>query len=163
MSEIPLRTLLRAAGYDFSQISQTDIDDPDPDNWNKTLKRAAEAKAERAITRRAEREARNRAEWEAEQRLRPPRPQPHKIRLIRRRAAAQVFTCSLCLEIKSHPVKLPCEHSACDACVRLSLETDWNCPIRGTKITKKPIPHEVEAAAIERENPGGDDSKVDYF
>ncbi|KAJ7699785.1 hypothetical protein B0H14DRAFT_3528329 [Mycena olivaceomarginata] len=182
--EMPLPALFRAAGYDQNTriAGLSDVDGPGA--WNKALERAAEMKAERDRTRRAEKEARDRASWEADQLIRP-RPPPHRIRLIPRRGQRDLreqplteadlylddmrpsqrfprllHTCPLCLELKSHPVKLLCEHSACYVCLRLSLETDWGCPTCGREITRRPIPDDAEASAIERENSGWDDSQA---
>ncbi|KAJ7940114.1 hypothetical protein B0H13DRAFT_2300188 [Mycena leptocephala] len=70
--------------------------------------------------------------------------------------------CTICLNAKSHPVKLVCEHSTCYVCIRVSLETQWACPECGSDITRKPVPHGVEEAEIGVANVGWDNSRVNY-
>ncbi|KAJ7821476.1 hypothetical protein B0H14DRAFT_3471539 [Mycena olivaceomarginata] len=71
-------------------------------------------------------------------------------------------TCHACLNAKSYPVKLVCGHSACFVCMRLLFETQWECPQCGENVTHQPVAHVEEAAAIERDFPGWDKSKVAY-
>ncbi|KAF7349656.1 hypothetical protein MSAN_01692100 [Mycena sanguinolenta] len=71
-------------------------------------------------------------------------------------------TCGLCLNAKSHPVKLHCGHSACYVCVRMELEKSWDCNRCGKKIMRAPVPNDAEAAEINKEHPGWDDSLVEY-
>ncbi|KAJ7854751.1 hypothetical protein B0H14DRAFT_3449490 [Mycena olivaceomarginata] len=183
--EMPLPALFQAAGYDQNTriAGLSDVDGPGA--WNKVLERAAEMKAERDRTRRAEKEARDRASWEADQLIRP-RPPPHRIQLIPRRGASAtcvssrlqrltsylddmrpsqrfprlLHTCPLCLELKSHPVKLLCEHSACYVCLRFLWRRTGAAPTCGREITRRPIPDDAEASAIERENSGWDDNQA---
>ncbi|KAJ7838503.1 hypothetical protein B0H14DRAFT_3459339 [Mycena olivaceomarginata] len=69
-------------------------------------------------------------------------------------------TCRLCLNAKSHPVKLSCGHSACFVCVRLLLETQWGCDECGQVVTRRPQLDVEEVATIERAYPGWDQSKI---
>ncbi|KAJ7821914.1 hypothetical protein B0H14DRAFT_3471094 [Mycena olivaceomarginata] len=39
-----------------------------------------------------------------------------------------LLTCTLCFNLKSHPVSYKCGHSHCYVCIRLWLETSWECP-----------------------------------
>ncbi|KAJ7036056.1 hypothetical protein C8F04DRAFT_1258431 [Mycena alexandri] len=50
-------------------------------------------------------------------------------------------TCSLCLQVKSHPVAYMCGHSHCYVCIRLHLETDWLCPIPDCRQVMRRAPH----------------------
>ncbi len=45
-------------------------------------------------------------------------------------------------------------------CIRVSLEKDWSCPECGKVLTSRPVPHDVEGAAILRAHPGWDESRV---
>ncbi|KAJ7884170.1 hypothetical protein B0H14DRAFT_3432584 [Mycena olivaceomarginata] len=71
-------------------------------------------------------------------------------------------TCRLCLNAKSHPVKLQCGHSACFVCVRLLLETQRDCDECGMLVTRRPQLDVEQVAAIERLHPGWDRSKVAF-
>ncbi|KAJ7791908.1 hypothetical protein B0H14DRAFT_3499961 [Mycena olivaceomarginata] len=71
-------------------------------------------------------------------------------------------TCGICLNVKSHPVRLSCGHSTCYVCVRILLETQWGCPQCSKNITRKPEPDFEEAAAIERKCGAWDMSRVEY-
>ncbi|KAF7364443.1 hypothetical protein MSAN_01105400 [Mycena sanguinolenta] len=124
----------------------------------------------------------------AYRRLRAARPPAHKIRILYpggKRAQRErplsvedlyltearpqfldhpllLHTCSLCLNAKSHPVKLQCGHSACYVCVSMELEINWVCNRCGQKITKAPKVCDEEAREIDCANPGWDASKVTY-
>ncbi|KAF8130505.1 hypothetical protein K438DRAFT_1999297 [Mycena galopus ATCC 62051] len=71
-------------------------------------------------------------------------------------------TCHLCLNAKSHPVLMPCGHSACYVCLRLSLEMEWACPQCKLNITRRPVTHDAEAAEILAEHGDWDRSSVGY-
>ncbi|KAF7372486.1 E3 ubiquitin-protein ligase TRIM39-like [Mycena venus] len=49
------------------------------------------------------------------------------------------YVCSLCHNLLSHPVSYPCKHSNCYVCIRVSLETSWECPLCEKTLTKRPI------------------------
>ncbi|KAK6966757.1 hypothetical protein R3P38DRAFT_3512285 [Favolaschia claudopus] len=133
-------------------------------------------------------DARCRAYYEEWRKTRPPRPQPPKIRIVYKRGRrlprqalhteddlylddarpneisnpSLDYTCSSCLNAKSHPVRMSCGHSACYVCVRILVETDWGCPHCGKIITQKPKPNLEEERAIEMLLPGWDMSRVSY-
>ncbi|KAJ7017502.1 hypothetical protein C8F04DRAFT_1279282 [Mycena alexandri] len=74
-------------------------------------------------------------------------------------------TCSLCLQVKSHPVSYLCGHSHCYVCIRLHLETEWRCPIRDcrTLMRRAPYRHHPEEEGIALDFPDRDDrSTVTY-
>ncbi|KAJ6537125.1 hypothetical protein B0H19DRAFT_1079500 [Mycena capillaripes] len=45
--------------------------------------------------------------------------------------------CTICLSLKSHPVSYLCGHGHCYACIRLWLESEWNCPDCRASITRR--------------------------
>ncbi|KAJ7699120.1 hypothetical protein B0H16DRAFT_1749490 [Mycena metata] len=52
-------------------------------------------------------------------------------------------TCSICLNVKAHPVAYLCGHSHCYVCIRIHLEEDWSpavansCAVRPTATTPR--------------------------
>ncbi|KAJ7041761.1 hypothetical protein C8F04DRAFT_1176852 [Mycena alexandri] len=54
--------------------------------------------------------------------------------------------CSICSRVKSHPVSYMCGHSHCYVCIRLRLETRWDCPVCRTTMYCAPW-HAAEEAA----------------
>ncbi|KAJ6492733.1 hypothetical protein C8R47DRAFT_1214048 [Mycena vitilis] len=56
--------------------------------------------------------------------------------------------CSLCKNTKAHPVSYPCGHSHCYACIRIHLETRWECPRCQAVIRAPPHRHEAEEESI---------------
>ncbi|KAJ7888669.1 hypothetical protein B0H14DRAFT_2562241 [Mycena olivaceomarginata] len=176
--------LVQDAGYErmLQQISfLRECEDP----GKPAREAAACVEAARHAMRRLKKDAESRACYEKMMRTCPP---PHKIRLYSRhghRTARETplteedlylddvrpvspwfpplqHTCNICLYAKSHSVKLPCGHTACYVCVRLLLETRWDCEICGVKITRKPECFDAEAAEIELRYPGWDGSTVAY-
>ncbi|KAF8145910.1 hypothetical protein K438DRAFT_1991379 [Mycena galopus ATCC 62051] len=64
-------------------------------------------------------------------------------------AAAHDFQrCSLCENVKAHPVSYLCGHSHCYACIRLWLENEWFCPICEQIMDRAPQRHFAEEAAL---------------
>ncbi|KAJ7100992.1 hypothetical protein C8R43DRAFT_1141254 [Mycena crocata] len=142
--------------------------------------------------RRARREARDDAERAAELAMNPPRPRPtlHSIkpriddgawRETRSEplTAADLFQtdvrsplgttdrvhqrCSICLQIKSHPVFYVCGHGHCYVCARLWLEERWNCPECRAIMHTEPIRIIDYEKGMECDFPGRrDESVVDY-
>ncbi|KAJ7187561.1 hypothetical protein GGX14DRAFT_580984 [Mycena pura] len=149
--------------------------------------KAQRLKDEQNLIRREKIDARCRAALEKERR--PPALQPFKIRIVprwgRRQARNEPLTenelylddarpalilrprlehiCILCHNAKSHPVLLTCGHSHCYVCIHMLLETQWACPECEKDVTGRSVPHDVEAAAIEHDNPGWDNSRVAYL
>jgi hypothetical protein len=91
------------------------------------------------------------------------------------------FICNICHNIKSHPVRyalfprdfcLPlilifaryrtCGHSNCYVCIRVSLETSWECPTCEERISARPTAYVKEEANIAAEYPDWDQSRVEY-
>ncbi|KAJ7737186.1 hypothetical protein DFH07DRAFT_964305 [Mycena maculata] len=71
--------------------------------------------------------------------------------------------CSLCLNVKSHPVVYSCGHSDCYACVRQWFECYFTCPLCSERITSPPHADLAEEDAIEQAFPEWiDDSEVTY-
>ncbi|KAJ7834178.1 hypothetical protein B0H13DRAFT_2370007 [Mycena leptocephala] len=70
-------------------------------------------------------------------RLPEPQTTPHKFQ-----------RCSLCCNVKAHPISYLCGHSHCYACIRLHLETDWTCPVCGQLMTLPPHRHESEQEGL---------------
>ncbi|KAJ7786772.1 hypothetical protein B0H14DRAFT_2630156 [Mycena olivaceomarginata] len=56
--------------------------------------------------------------------------------------------CSICRDIKSHPVSYMCGHSHCYVCIRPHLEHHWTCPICNAKMHFPPFRHEGEEQGI---------------
>ncbi|KAJ7679526.1 hypothetical protein DFH06DRAFT_1316425 [Mycena polygramma] len=48
--------------------------------------------------------------------------------------------CSLCEQVRSHPVKYKCGHGHCYVCIRIHLETSWKCPTCDVLMTRAPKP-----------------------
>ncbi|KAJ7021080.1 hypothetical protein C8F04DRAFT_1274149 [Mycena alexandri] len=71
-------------------------------------------------------------------------------------------TCSLCLQVKSHPVAYMCGHSHCYVCIRLHLENNWLCPIRDCRILMRRAPHRhhAEEGGIALDFPARNDRSV---
>ncbi|KAJ7336972.1 hypothetical protein DFH08DRAFT_964928 [Mycena albidolilacea] len=146
----------------------------------------SERKKARSILRREQKEAQDRANYEAWRLAHP--PPPPTLRIVHRRGKCTArqepleeddlylddarpgdislpeleHTCRLCLNAKSHPVKLSCGHSACFVCVRLLLETQWGCDECGQVVTRRPQLDVEEVATIERAYPGWDQSKIAF-
>ncbi|KAJ7068435.1 hypothetical protein C8F01DRAFT_1078898 [Mycena amicta] len=59
--------------------------------------------------------------------------------------------CSLCKQVKSHPVLLMCSHSFCFVCLRIAVNTSWLCPHPGCAEVqhRPPIPLPSLQADIE--------------
>ncbi|KAJ7300376.1 hypothetical protein DFH08DRAFT_979723 [Mycena albidolilacea] len=71
--------------------------------------------------------------------------------------------CSICWDVKSHPVSYLCGHSHCFVCIRLWLEKDWACPDCKQIMFKAPFRHYGEEKSIEYDYPFWvDDSRVSY-
>ncbi|KAJ7038834.1 hypothetical protein C8F04DRAFT_1255758 [Mycena alexandri] len=74
-------------------------------------------------------------------------------------------TCSLCLQVKAHPVSYLCGHSHCYVCIRLHLENDWRCPIAHCRslMRRAPFRHHDEEEGIAFDFPDREDrSAVTY-
>ncbi|KAJ7756765.1 hypothetical protein DFH07DRAFT_773001 [Mycena maculata] len=71
--------------------------------------------------------------------------------------------CEICKMTKSHPVSSECGHSFCYMCIRVSLETDWKCPVCSVHMLRAPFRHEAEEAFLKAEYPDWqDNSTVEY-
>ncbi|KAJ7741466.1 hypothetical protein DFH07DRAFT_965021 [Mycena maculata] len=71
--------------------------------------------------------------------------------------------CEICKMTKSHPVSSECGHSFCYVCIRVSLETDWKCPVCSVHMLRAPFQHEAEEAFLKAEYPDWqDNSTVEY-
>ncbi|KAJ7667891.1 hypothetical protein DFH06DRAFT_1322457 [Mycena polygramma] len=71
--------------------------------------------------------------------------------------------CSLCQQVKCHPVAYACGHSHCYACIRLRLEHDWTCPLCPHVITRAPCRHDGEEKGIAHDFPDwGNHTSVYY-
>ncbi|KAJ7023224.1 hypothetical protein C8F04DRAFT_1271649 [Mycena alexandri] len=72
------------------------------------------------------------------------------------------WTCSLCSNVKAHPVAYTCGHSHCFVCIRLHLERSWKCPLPDcAKLMRQP-PHRIysEEQGIAYDFPHWDDPSV---
>ncbi|KAJ6610141.1 hypothetical protein B0H10DRAFT_2061508 [Mycena sp. CBHHK59/15] len=49
-----------------------------------------------------------------------------------------IFRCSICLGLKSHPVSTPFGHMFCFVCIRLALESSFNCPFCSSMLHNAP-------------------------
>ncbi|KAJ7684867.1 hypothetical protein DFH06DRAFT_1313242 [Mycena polygramma] len=71
--------------------------------------------------------------------------------------------CSVCYNIKSHPVAYRCGHSHCYVCVREWLETSWECPFCRAEIRDEPMCSDDAKRAIAFDHPDWQDhSLVSY-
>ncbi|KAJ7856718.1 hypothetical protein B0H14DRAFT_3448338 [Mycena olivaceomarginata] len=71
--------------------------------------------------------------------------------------------CTICWDIKSHPVSYICGHSHCYVCIRLWLERQWRCPDCTQVIHMAPFRHYGEEKSITYDYPFWiDDSRVSY-
>ncbi|KAJ7618257.1 hypothetical protein DFH06DRAFT_1342527 [Mycena polygramma] len=71
--------------------------------------------------------------------------------------------CSVCFNIKSHPVAYRCGHSNCYVCVRQWLEYGWTCPVCRAPLTEEPIVNGDSQRAIAFDHPNWQDhSMVTY-
>ncbi|KAJ7622790.1 hypothetical protein DFH06DRAFT_1340672 [Mycena polygramma] len=61
--------------------------------------------------------------------------------------------CSVCFNVKSHPVAYRCGHSNCYVCVRQWLEHGWTCPVCRATITEEPILNGDSERAIAFDHP----------
>ncbi|KAJ7807757.1 hypothetical protein B0H14DRAFT_3482944 [Mycena olivaceomarginata] len=60
----------------------------------------------------------------------------------------EYYRCSLCSNMKAHPVSYLCGHSHCYACIRIWLETEWSCPVCNEIMTRPPHRQFSEEDAI---------------
>ncbi|KAJ7813610.1 hypothetical protein B0H14DRAFT_2604749 [Mycena olivaceomarginata] len=72
-----------------------------------------------------------------------------------------IYTCSLCFNLQSHPVSYKCGHAHCYVCIRLSLETTWDCPTCHKPINASPLPEYELEAAINKRFSGWDENKIE--
>ena len=42
---------------------------------------------------------------------------------------SRYLLCTICSEVYKHPVRLPCSHTFCDACIKTWLSSQKSCPI----------------------------------
>ncbi|KAJ7164586.1 hypothetical protein C8R43DRAFT_1122463 [Mycena crocata] len=71
--------------------------------------------------------------------------------------------CSLCSNVKCHPVSYLCGHSHCYVCVRIWLETSWDCPSCETLMRRAPHRHTGEEDGLKADYPDwGNTSQVLY-
>ncbi|KAJ7736635.1 hypothetical protein B0H16DRAFT_1730683 [Mycena metata] len=71
-------------------------------------------------------------------------------------------TCSLCFQVKAHPVASLCGHSYCYVCIRLHLETSWLCPVASCRkiIRRAPHHHYPEEEGLALDFPNRDDTSA---
>ncbi|KAJ7131223.1 hypothetical protein C8R44DRAFT_871745 [Mycena epipterygia] len=55
-----------------------------------------------------------------------------------RECANPIFSCTICLQLKSHPVSTACAHTFCFVCLRLAMEHSFRCPLCSTLILHPP-------------------------
>ncbi|KAJ7154985.1 hypothetical protein C8R43DRAFT_1126375 [Mycena crocata] len=72
------------------------------------------------------------------------------------------FKCTICLQVKSHPVSYLCGHSHCYSCIRIWLEEQWDCPECRAIMTVKPFRVFAEEGHIRRRYGDWDTSVVSY-
>ncbi|KAJ7457081.1 hypothetical protein FB451DRAFT_1275873 [Mycena latifolia] len=83
------------------------------------------------------------------------RPPPH--------STSALHDCSICFNIKSHPVKYACGHGNCYVCIRPWLECSWQCPTCRGRMYAEPERAYATEAAIALEHPEWKDpSEVTY-
>ncbi|KAJ6537003.1 hypothetical protein B0H19DRAFT_381964 [Mycena capillaripes] len=56
-----------------------------------------------------------------------------------RSCADDSFKCAICWGLKSHPVVTTCGHTFCFVCIRISLETSFQCPFCREQILGPPV------------------------
>ncbi|KAF8172211.1 hypothetical protein K438DRAFT_1981659 [Mycena galopus ATCC 62051] len=182
--EVSVAPWVQAALAQLRDLDLT-IPGPPPPDWQVRQQEAELAKASWLVVRRDRKDKESRACLARVLKDNPPHPM---LRIIdhrgRRDARADALTevdlyitnhrpdfidhprlhhvCYWCLNAKSHPVILVCGHSACYVCVRLWLETEWDCAQCGELITRPPAPHYDEKVEIEGDYPGWDLSALQY-
>ncbi|KAJ7664789.1 hypothetical protein B0H14DRAFT_2658605 [Mycena olivaceomarginata] len=146
-----------------------------PERQRAALKKIEDNKRRRELI-----DVRCHAEWQEHIRLHPLPPAPPRIRLIAnngRRVVREVplteddlymddvrpplirfplpeHILSLCHNRKSHPV------IHCYVCIRLSLETTWNCPTCNMRMTTRPTAQITEGDSIAVQFPDWDESRI---
>ncbi|KAJ7800263.1 hypothetical protein B0H14DRAFT_2616386 [Mycena olivaceomarginata] len=60
------------------------------------------------------------------------------------------------------PSRIDAGHSNCYVCIRISLETTWECPTCEERISARPVPNDDEQRAIDCDYPNWDQSRVNY-
>ncbi|KAJ7612810.1 hypothetical protein DFH06DRAFT_1344897 [Mycena polygramma] len=68
--------------------------------------------------------------------------------------------CSVCFNIKSHPVAYGCGHSNCYVCVRQWLEHSWTCPVCSSPMREEPIVSGDSQRAIAFDHPSWEDHSI---
>ncbi|KAJ6461569.1 hypothetical protein C8R47DRAFT_1225816 [Mycena vitilis] len=71
-------------------------------------------------------------------------------------------SCTICLQLKSHPVFYKCGHGHCYTCVRIWLEEQWECPECRAAITQEPFRIYAVEEFLTRVYGDWDTSKVAY-
>ncbi|KAJ7164847.1 hypothetical protein C8R43DRAFT_1122727 [Mycena crocata] len=69
--------------------------------------------------------------------------------------------CTICLNVKSHPVSYVCGHSYCYVCIRVWLEDNGTCPTCRATMLTHPFVHRGEVDELASTYPA-DPSKIDY-
>ncbi|KAJ7150428.1 hypothetical protein C8R43DRAFT_1127906 [Mycena crocata] len=71
--------------------------------------------------------------------------------------------CSICWNVKCHPVTSGCGHSHCFVCIRLWLQESWNCPDCKKRMFYRPMRQWAEEHEINSSYPGWtDETAVSY-
>ncbi|KAJ7646087.1 hypothetical protein DFH06DRAFT_1333018 [Mycena polygramma] len=70
--------------------------------------------------------------------------------------------CRLCFQVKSHPVSSECGHSHCYVCIRVALESSWNCPHPSCEATMygPPVRNTIEEEKLAVLYPKREDNSV---
>ncbi|KAJ7512303.1 hypothetical protein B0H11DRAFT_2214107 [Mycena galericulata] len=68
--------------------------------------------------------------------------------------------CSVCHQVKSHPVSYECGHSHCYVCVRVWLEHQWTCPLCTQVMWAPPFRNYVEEAGLAYDFPDWVDTSI---
>ncbi|KAJ7643143.1 hypothetical protein DFH06DRAFT_1333926 [Mycena polygramma] len=77
-------------------------------------------------------------------------------------AVATEDNCTICLQLKSHPVFYTCGHGHCYTCVRIWLEEHWECPQCKATITQEPFRIEAVESFVRRIYGDWDTSTIAY-
>ncbi|KAJ6473622.1 hypothetical protein C8R47DRAFT_1221429 [Mycena vitilis] len=70
--------------------------------------------------------------------------------------------CTICLQLKSHPVFYKCGHGHCYTCVRVWLEEQWECPECRATISQEPFRIYAVEEFLTRVYGDWDTSKISY-
>ncbi|KAJ6448870.1 hypothetical protein C8R47DRAFT_1230860 [Mycena vitilis] len=77
-------------------------------------------------------------------------------------ALAVEDNCTICLQLRSHPVFYKCGHGHCYTCIRVWLEEHWECPQCKAVITQEPFRIDAVESLLRRIYGEWDTSDVVY-